>query len=144
MSLDDGWERNAERSEIEKGALEWIERWSSRDHLKANISIVPFHQINFDIQEAMTCVPSVSNAFIQVLLVMVLVSHVLPLPLAAHLPVYESLYDEPPLADYNFVPYSGLRNNGDWMNEPFRADKRKNEFIRFGKRDDFMKYSGVA
>nr|CDQ03204.1 Bm1088 [Brugia malayi] len=125
MSLDDGWERNAER----------------RDHLKANISIVPFHQINFDIQEAMTCVPSVSNAFIQVLLVMVLVSHVLPLPLAAHLPVYESLYDEPPLADYNFVPYSGLRNNGDWMNEPFRADKRKNEFIRFGKRDDFMKFN---
>lgn len=33
-----------------------------------------------------------------------------------------------------------MRINDHSMNEPFKADKRKNEFIRFGKRDDFMKY----
>lgn len=33
-----------------------------------------------------------------------------------------------------------MRINDYSMNEPFKADKRKNEFIRFGKRDDFMKY----
>uniref|UniRef100_A0A8R1TT97 Uncharacterized protein n=1 Tax=Onchocerca volvulus TaxID=6282 RepID=A0A8R1TT97_ONCVO len=89
---------------------------------------------------AMTFIPTVSNAFIQVLLIMVLVPNVLPLPFAVHLPVHDSFYDEPPVVDYNFVPYSGLRINDDLMNEPFRVDKRKNEFIRFGKRDDPMKF----
>ncbi|EFO18677.1 hypothetical protein LOAG_09821 [Loa loa] len=75
------------------------------------------------------------------LLVMVLVPDILPLSLAAHLPVHDSLYDESPLVDYNILPYSGMRINDDLMNEPFQVDKRKNEFIRFGKRNGFMKFN---
>ncbi|VDK84226.1 unnamed protein product [Litomosoides sigmodontis] len=72
---------------------------------------------------------------------MILVPHMLPLPLAAHLPAHDSLYDEPPLVDYNFMPYPGMRINDDLMDEPFRADKRKNEFIRFGKRNQFTRFN---
>ncbi|MCP9265449.1 hypothetical protein DINM_020753 [Dirofilaria immitis] len=83
----------------------------------------------------------VANVFIQVLLFMFLVPNVLPLPLIANLPIRDtSLYDDPPLVDYNFVPYSGMRIDDELLidEQPFQVDKRKNEFIRFGKRNDLM------
>ncbi|KAM3725208.1 putative FMRFamide-like neuropeptide [Dirofilaria immitis] len=86
----------------------------------------------------------VANVFIQVLLFMFLVPNVLPLPLIANLPIRDtSLYDDPPLVDYNFVPYSGMRIDDELLidEQPFQVDKRKNEFIRFGKRNDLMKFN---